>query len=39
MKKIFSVAALSIVAAVFFSCEKINQDLTRLPIDDINPEA
>lgn len=39
MKKILSVAAFSIAAVLLLSCEKINQDLTRLPIDDINPDA
>ena len=36
MKKIISTALL---ALVLLSCEKLNDGLTRLPIDDVNPEA
>ena len=36
MKKILYIATL---ALAFASCEKINESLTRLPIDDVNPDA
>ena len=36
MKKILCIATLALALA---SCEKINGSLTRLPIDDVNPEA
>lgn len=36
MKKIWIIASL---ALIFAACEKINDSLTRLPIDDVNPDA
>jgi len=39
MKKIIYIASIVLTFLVFASCEKINKDLTRLPLDQISPEA
>lgn len=39
MKKITYIALSIAAACVMSSCDKINDSLTRLPIDDINPDA
>lgn len=39
MKKIYYIALSFAAALLMSSCDKINNGLTRLPIDDINPDA